>query len=86
MNYTRDFDLSLADGQIKEQQLSAILTDSNIEVKTDYMAQRTGNIAVEFESRGKRHTAKLITTTSCLGLTKPTRKTTTACYCAVCVT
>ena len=48
------FDLDLSFGQVGEQKLADILQNSKIEVKFDRLAQRTGNIAVEFESRGKK--------------------------------
>lgn len=53
MEYTRDFDLSLAAGEVGEDILRGVLADSRIEVKTDHQASRTGNIYVELESRGK---------------------------------
>jgi hypothetical protein len=52
MNYTSDFDLDLSIGIEGEQKLLEMLTISTIEVKTDYLAAKTGNIAVEFYSRG----------------------------------
>lgn len=53
MEYNNDFKYDLQLGQIHEQWLGSILTDATIEVKRDYMAARTGNIFIEFESRGK---------------------------------
>lgn len=40
-------------GQLKEHEISQIFSNKKIEVKTDFMAQETGNIALEYESRGK---------------------------------
>lgn len=40
-------------GQLKEQEIGAIFNNKKIEVKTDFMAHETGNIAIEYESRGK---------------------------------
>lgn len=40
-------------GQLKEQEIAQIFSNKKIEVKTDFLAQETGNIALEYESRGK---------------------------------
>lgn len=40
-------------GQLKEHEIAQIFSNKKIEVKTDFMAQETGNIALEYESRGK---------------------------------
>jgi hypothetical protein len=53
MEYNNDFKYDLKLGQIHEQWLGTLFTDSTIEVKRDYMADRTGNVFIEFESRGK---------------------------------
>lgn len=45
------FDINLLEGKVSENELFDIL--KTVEVKKDYKAHRTGNIAVEFESRGK---------------------------------
>ena len=52
MNYKSDFDLDLSTGEQGEQSLSKILSLTTVEVKTDFIACRTGNIGVEFYSRG----------------------------------
>jgi len=52
-NKDKRFDISLAEGEIKEQELADILTNKKIEVKYDKLFQKTGNIAIEFQSRGK---------------------------------
>jgi len=49
----RNFDLDLPVGEYGENKLYNILSGSKIEVKHDLMAYSTGNIAVEYESRGK---------------------------------
>ncbi len=53
MNYKSDFDLDLTTGIQREQSLSNILSLTTVEVKTDFMANFTGNIAIEYISRGK---------------------------------
>jgi hypothetical protein len=45
------FDINLLEGKVSESELSDILR--TVEVKKDYKTHKTGNIAVEFESRGK---------------------------------
>lgn len=48
------FDIDLAYGQSRENALASILgDDAKIEVKSDRQAAITGNVFVEFESRGK---------------------------------
>ena len=53
MNFRSDFDLDLSTGEQGEVLVHDMLQLSTIEVKTDFMADKTGNIAVEFESWGK---------------------------------
>ncbi|MBN2661562.1 MAG: hypothetical protein JXR54_09875 [Tannerellaceae bacterium] len=53
MQYNNDFKYDLKVGNVAEKKLSEILSKKKIEVKIDRWAQVTGNIAVEFESRGK---------------------------------
>ena len=53
MNHNSDFKYDLKIGQVGETMLNEILHDSTIEVKRDSWIGRTGNIAVEYESRGK---------------------------------
>jgi len=48
-NYTHD----LKFGEMKEKELADILVNQEIEVKTDKWFCKTGNVAVEYESRGK---------------------------------
>ena len=52
-NKDKRFDISLKEGEIKEQELANILTNKKIEVKFDKLFHRTGNLAIEFQSRGK---------------------------------
>lgn len=51
MNHNSDFKYDLKIGQVGETMLNEILHDSTIEVKRDSWIGRTGNIAVEYESR-----------------------------------
>lgn len=53
MEYNSDFKYDLKLGQLGEKMLGRILTNETIEVKTDYQATQTGNIFVEYNSRGK---------------------------------
>ena len=52
MEYNNDFRFDLMLGQIYEKQLGELL-NQKIEVKRDYKCLETGNIYVEYESRGK---------------------------------
>ena len=54
MEYNNDFRYDLKVGQVAEKMLGDILSDSTIEVKRDLKALITGNIYVEYESRGKK--------------------------------
>lgn len=53
MNHNSDFKYDLEIGQVGETMLNEILHDSTIEVKRDSWICKSGNIAVEYESRGK---------------------------------
>lgn len=53
MNYKSDFDLDLSTGQDGEMLVHDMVQLSTLEVKTDFLAEKTGNIAVEYESWGK---------------------------------
>ena len=44
MNYNNDFKYDLKIGQLGEKHLNEILNNKKIEVKTDFKAQKTGNI------------------------------------------
>ena len=48
------FDIDLQYGQVREKRIADILKNEKIEVKTERdIWKKTGNIAIEFESRGK---------------------------------
>ena len=50
----KKFDLDLQYGQVREQQVADMLQDKKIEVKSERdVWQKTGNIAIEYESYGK---------------------------------
>jgi hypothetical protein len=53
MKFNSDFAFDLQMGQAEEIWLSDLLKSKTVEVKRDYMAAKTGNLFVEFESRGK---------------------------------
>mgnify|MGYP003679761546 CR=1 FL=1 len=53
MKHNSDFKFDLHRGQIGENYLANILK-GEIEVKTDFLALKTGNIYIEYESRGKK--------------------------------
>jgi len=53
MDYCNDFRYDLKVGQIGEELLNSILTNKKIEVKRDSWIYKSGNIAIEYESRGK---------------------------------
>ena len=53
MKYCNDFKYDLKVGQIGEQLLNDIFTLKTIEVKRDSWIYKSGNIAIEYESRNK---------------------------------
>lgn len=54
MNNDKRFDIDLQYGQVFERKVADMLQNKKIEVKTERdMWKSTGNIVVEFESRGK---------------------------------
>ena len=53
MDYNSDFRYDLKLGQLGEKHLGKILDNEKIEVKTDYQASDTGNLFIEYFSRGK---------------------------------
>mgnify|MGYP006246473071 CR=1 FL=1 len=53
MEYNSDFRYDLKFGQVAEQALAEIFEGKKVEVKRDRKASITGNLFVEFESRGK---------------------------------
>ena len=54
MNNDKRFDIDLEYGKVFEQKVADMLQNSKIEVKTERdMWKSTGNIVIEFESRGR---------------------------------
>jgi len=53
MDYNNDFKYDLKVGQAKEKELGNIFNEKTIEVKYDLQALKTGNVYVEYFSRGK---------------------------------
>ena len=53
MDYNSDFRHDLEVGQLSEKFLADLLENRTIEVKRDFLAAKTGNVFVEYESRGK---------------------------------
>ncbi len=54
MKYCSNFKHDLEVGQLAEQALADILENKTIEVKNDLKATKTGNLFIEFMSRGKK--------------------------------
>ena len=54
MNYNNDFKYDLKVGQVKEKELGDVFSSSTIEMKYDLKALDTGNVYVEYWSRGKK--------------------------------
>jgi len=54
MNYNNDFKYDLKVGQTKEKALGNIFNNKTVEVKFDLKALKTGNVYVEYFSRGKK--------------------------------
>ena len=50
MKYNGNFSHDLEVGQIAEQDLNRLFSESKIEVKMDFMAHKTGNFYVEYQS------------------------------------
>ena len=53
MKHNNDFRHDLEVGRLGEKALDSILSNQKIEVKTDLLASKTGNVFVEYESRSK---------------------------------
>ena len=54
MEYNSDFRYDLKEGKLKgETKFHEMLSDSTIEVKFDRKTRETGNVYIEYESRGK---------------------------------
>lgn len=54
MDYNSDFKYDLKVGQIKEKELGDVFSNAKVEVKYDLQALGTGNVFVEYWSRGKK--------------------------------
>ena len=52
VEFNNDFKYDLKIGQLGEKHLANILENKKIEVKTAFQAMKTGNIFVEYSSRG----------------------------------
>ena len=52
MIYNSDFSHDLEVGQVFEKELGYILENKKIECKKDLQANKTGNVFIEYESRG----------------------------------
>lgn len=52
MKFNSDFRYDLEVGQVEEIWLAHLLSGAKIEVKRDFIAHKTGNVFVEYESRG----------------------------------
>jgi hypothetical protein len=53
MKYNNDFKFDLKFGQIGEELIGEIFSNKKLEIKRDNWIYKTGNIAIEFESRNK---------------------------------
>jgi hypothetical protein len=53
MEFNSDFKYDLLVGQVSEDRLAEILKYCKVEVKSDKIAQRTGNVFVEYSDRNK---------------------------------
>ena len=53
MEHNNDFKFDLEFGILGEKLLAEIFTNKKVEVKRDKIAAATGNLAIEYESRGK---------------------------------
>tara|TARA_R110000744_G_scaffold361091_1_gene468758 strand:- start:3803 stop:4153 length:351 start_codon:yes stop_codon:yes gene_type:complete len=53
MKHNSDFKYDLDLGLLGEKLVLDLLTNKKIEVKTDYKAKDTGNVFIEYSSRGK---------------------------------
>ena len=54
LNNTSKFDIDLKYGQVREKRVAELLSNDKVEIKTERSWWRkTGNIAIEYEYRGK---------------------------------
>jgi|TARA_B100000073_G_C23289984_1_gene394151 hypothetical protein len=59
--FNPNFDLCLEFGEKYENEFQKIVESKQIEIKTDRKCQKTGNVFVEYESRGKESGIKTTT-------------------------
>lgn len=53
MNFNSDFRYDLEIGKEYESRFADLFRNKKFEIKTDFIAQKTGNIAIEYKSRGR---------------------------------
>jgi hypothetical protein len=53
MKYCSNFKYDLKVGQVAEKEIGEMLSKKKIEIKKDLLAKKTGNVFVEYMSRGK---------------------------------
>lgn len=53
MKYCSNFQHDLEVGQLAEKEIGELLSEKKIEIKKDLLAKKTGNVFVEYMSRGK---------------------------------
>ena len=53
MKYCSNFRHDLELGQVAEKEIGKLLSEKKIEIKKDMLAKKTGNVFVEYMSRGK---------------------------------
>jgi len=53
MHHNSDFKYDLKLGVIAEKEIASIFTNKKVECKRDFKAMETGNLFIEYESRGK---------------------------------
>lgn len=53
MKYCSNFRHDLEVGQLAEKEIGKLLSEKKIEIKKDMLAKKTGNVFVEYMSRGK---------------------------------
>lgn len=53
MKYCSNFRHDLEVGQLAEKEIGELLSSKKIEIKKDMLAKKTGNVFVEYMSRGK---------------------------------
>ncbi len=53
MDFCSDFRHDLKIGQLAEKALADIIENKTVEVKNDLKASKTGNLFIEYHSRGK---------------------------------